>query len=519
MGEEVRRRLDGALQRRRGHRTIRAVRSSLPAAMAVTVALLTSAAPAGAAEVLVLERDGEVTVREDRFLPAAQPEPQARASRTGRDDARPRARAAETNRTVRGELRRLESSGNLSSAEHDRYRGQYDRAKQTLRRLEGARRANLGAVVDTLEDLTARGRLAPSRAPVLFETLERNRQWWTEGELIGSGRRVSFAGSELVWQHYGGAGLQIQWLGTFGRANALFSTRENDPQLRALLGEAAPLATRRAGGLGWESLFRFGDGEPPWVSGMTQGTAAQAYARGALRLQDGALMTVGREALGVFSRRAPTGVWGGTSTHAHYLQYSYDGDLRIYNGFVQALNGVYDFAKFANDDPARALFARGEAQLRRTLERGDLDTGGWSRYSNRTDSSLHYHRVLRDFLRGLCQRLGEGRVAADPAPYCALAQRFTADLTRPPVLALRSRAATAGRPKTVTFTTDKPVAVTMTVARGDDVVERVTRSVRAGRPQITWDKPRRSGTYTVTLAATDPAGNRATERGEIRVSR
>jgi len=127
--------------------------------------------------------------------------------------------------------------------------------------------------------------------------------------------------------------------------------------------------------------------------------------------------------------------------------------------------------------------------------------------------------VLRDFLRGLCQRLGEGRVAADPAPYCALAERFTADLTRPPVLDLRSRAATGGRPKAVTFTADKPVTVTMTVARGDDVVERVTRSVRAGRPQITWDEPRREGTHTVTLAATDPAGNRATESGELEVTR
>jgi hypothetical protein len=488
--------------------------------VAVTVVALTLSAPAGAAETTVLERDGETTVREDPFLPEAVIEPQAREPRDDADGAdRPRAGAADTKRTVRRELRRLESSGKLSNAEHDRYRAQYDRAEQTVRRLEGARRANLGAVIDTLEGLTARGRLASSRAPVLFETLERNRQWWTEGELIPSGRRVSFEGSELVWQHYGGEGLQIQWLGTFGRANALFSTRKHDAQLRELLEEATPLATRRAGGLGWESVFRFGTGSPPWVSGMTQGTAAQAFSRGAVRLQTGAFMTTGREALGVFSRRAPVGVFGGTSTHAHYLQYSYDGKLRIYNGFVQALNGIHDFAKFANDDPARALFARGEAQLRRVVERGDMDTGGWSRYSNRSDSSLHYHRVLRDFLRGLCERLGQGHVAADPAPYCALAQRFTDDLTRPPVMDLRSRAATAGRPKTVTFTADKPVRVTMSVARGDDIVERVTRSVRAGRPQITWDEPRRSGTYTVTLAATDPAGNRATERGELRVTR
>ena len=485
-------------------------------AVGFALAALVFCAPAGAAEIAVLGRDGQTTVRDDPFLPEVVAEPQPRGDRAGTDPRR--ARAAATRRSVRSELRRLASSGKLSSDEHDRYARQYDRAKETVRRLEGARRANLGVVIDTLENLTARGRLVSSRAPVLFETLERNRQWWTDGALIASGRRVGFAGSELVWQHYGGQGLQLQWLGTFGRANQLFSTREHDPQLRSLLAEAAPLATRRAGGIGWESLYRFGDGEPPWVSGMTQGTAAQAYARGALRLRDGALMTVGREALGVFSRRAPTGVWAGSSTHAHYLQYSYDRDLRIYNGFVQALNGIYDFAKFANDDPARALFARGEAQLRRALERGDLDTGGWSRYSNRRDSPLHYHRVLRDFLRGLCQRLGEGHVAADPAPYCVMAQRFTADLTRPPVLDLRSRAATAGRPKRVSFTVDKPVTVTMTVARGDDVVERVTRSVAAGRPHIRWDEPpRRAGAYVVTLAATDPAGNRATKRGELHV--
>ncbi|HEV2754002.1 MAG TPA: D-glucuronyl C5-epimerase family protein, partial [Solirubrobacteraceae bacterium] len=394
---------------------------------------------------------------------------------------------------------------------------QYDRALATRRRLRGARHVALDAVIATVEDLAAGDRLTASRAPATFLTLRRNDEWWSKGRLLRAGERVRFAGSQLIWEHYSGQGLQIQWLGTFGRANGLFLSREHDEELGAVLEEAIPLATRRAGGIAWESLFSFGDGRATWVSGLSQGTALQALSRAAIRLGRGHYLGIARSGLGIFARRAPEGVWAGTTARAHYLQYSWDRDLRIYNGFVQALNGLYDFAKLANDDRGRALFLRGEAQLRRELRR--MDTGGWSRYSNRSDSTLHYHQVLRDFLRGLCERLDEDRLPADPAPYCALAQRFTDDLRRDPEADLRSSAATAGRPKAVAFTIDKPATVTMTVARGGEVVERLTRGVRAGRARLIWDAPRRAGTYTVTLTATDPAGNRTTERGPIRVRR
>ena len=52
--------------------------------------------------------------------------------------------------------------------------------------------------------------------------MRRNRQWWSNGPLLRNGARVSFQGSRLVWQYYAGEGLQIQWLGTFGKANGLW---------------------------------------------------------------------------------------------------------------------------------------------------------------------------------------------------------------------------------------------------------------------------------------------------------
>ncbi|MGI8729541.1 MAG: hypothetical protein ACR2LK_06050 [Solirubrobacteraceae bacterium] len=115
-----------------------------------------------------------------------------------------------------------------------------------------------------------------SRLPALFKTVARNRQWWSDGPLLSSGRRVSFRGSPLVWQYYTGEGLQIQWLGTFGKANALWKPRKHDSALRELLGAALALAAQRAGGIAFEYLFNFDGGRPPWVSGLAQGTAVQA---------------------------------------------------------------------------------------------------------------------------------------------------------------------------------------------------------------------------------------------------
>ena len=59
---------------------------------------------------------------------------------------------------------------------------------------------------------------------------------------------MSFPGSRIVWEYYPGQGIEIQWLATFGEANGYYLSGHENANLRQLLGEVIPLATQRAGG-------------------------------------------------------------------------------------------------------------------------------------------------------------------------------------------------------------------------------------------------------------------------------
>lgn len=452
--------------------------------------------------------------------------------------------AATKGPTVRAELQRLQRAGELDAATADGYRKAYTSARTTLKRLSGFRRVQLKAVLANV-DATAAGRLfIPSRLPAVFLTLQRNRAWWASSPLPFAGQRVTFAPSQVVWQFYPGQGWQIQWLGTFGKANALWMVRTRDADLRRLLDEALGLATQRAGGIAFEYLFHFDGGRPPWVSGLAQGTGLSALSRGAVRLKDAKYFDAARSALGIFKVPPPAGVLDKTTAGAHYLQYSYAPKLHIANGFTQALNGLHDFATLANDADGRALFSAGEAQLR--VELPAFDTGAWSLYSKPgAESDLGYHKVLRDFLRGLCDRLTAdqtrdaqsspattttppstggtpaGSVAAapvpDPALYCDTAQRFTADLTTQPALtisppsSLRAKAAGA-----VPFTLSKVSTVTITAVRRGSVVLRRTARLGRGRHKVDL-RPTKAGPLLVRARAVDLAGNAGATEATVHV--
>jgi hypothetical protein len=422
---------------------------------------------------------------------------------------------------TRKALAQLYDAGQLDEETYASAAAGYDDALKTLGKLKGTRQTELRAVIADVDALAAAGGLTPSRVPAAFLTLERNRQWWTTGALLRYGQRVGFPDSGLVWQYYPGQGIQIQWLGTFGKANALYSSKKKT-QLAALLDEAVPLAGERAGGLAWESLFRFDGGRPPWVSGLTQGTAIQAIARAGVQLKRPDYLEVAKRALGIFRTPPPEGVLVQTQAGAHYLQYSFAPTLHILNGFIQSLVGLHDYAQLAGDDEGLAMFAAGDAQAR--VEVPGFDTGAWSLYSSAGDwSSLGYHTLLRDFLRNLCTRLqADARRTHQPidaAVYCDTAQRFTDDLITPPTIQLVTRHARARKPATIAVTLSKPSRVAISLSRGGRVRFSTSVQLQGGRQTIRWSKAGKAALYVVRLSAVDLAGNRGGSGSTLRLRR
>lgn len=387
---------------------VRLIRFALLAAC-----LLVPAAPAAAAPVLVLGEGGRVVREHDRFTPPATPvEPRAAKA------AAP-ARAAGTS-PVRRALDKLRGAGAISAAQHEQRVKDLDDALFIRNQLGGTRRRELDGVLALLSGIAARGQLDASRLHPLWLQLNRNVEWWGFAERIpAGGERVRFRNSRVLYQYFPGQGLQLHPLANWGRASALIRDGYR-PNAREFLAELLPLAAERDGAMTWEYYFNFLGGSPPWTSGLSQGTALVALARSYRDLGDEAYVRALRSAVRLYAFPAPLGVRVPSRWGNHYAEYSFAPRLRIINGFIQALNGLWDARPYTT--LARTLYARGDRQARRELP--GYDTGRWSFYSNNRDlSPLNYHVLLRDFLRELCGRT-KTRI------YCVKASRFTGYLRR-----------------------------------------------------------------------------------------
>jgi hypothetical protein len=503
-------------------------------AVAVAAALLV-AAPAQAGEVILVDGDRAVRVndpavpterevslgmpvggrgpagiaaaRSDRGPAGVAPArssraaPAARRARAAWRRARGAPRKRRDRRAVYAALRRVERRGSAEEADVRRWRTWYVRSLRTYRKLRGARREQLGYVIDSVEALAMGRRLGVSRMPAAFVQLERNRRYWRSLPYPGAGDQVSFKGSEILYQYFPGKALQLHPLATFKKANHMFGACQrgdatcDEAGLRLLLDEMAALAVRRTKKfIAWEYAFHFGGGSPPWISGLSQGTALQAYARAGGLLADPRYVETGRAGLGAFEASPPRGVrTRGPGGGVHYLEYSFAPRLYIFNGFLQALIGLHDFGKLTGDTRATALYQEAEPEARAEVPLSDI--GDWSLYSYRgAESSRDYHELLREFLASMCtRRLGP--------LYCEYAEKYRGYQVDPPELTYTGPdGAVAGERTAIRFELSKLSAVEVKVLRGSRVVFSKVDTFRRGSGAFAF-RPGAPGSFTVQLAA------------------
>jgi hypothetical protein len=493
---------------------MRALLKTTAAAAGVALAMLPAAGPAHAGQVLRVSPTTADRVEDPLVPPRGTAdlgrEPGAGAPRATASAAKgPKGTSKRGRKAVLGALTKAARARRISRGALRRYRRAYSRALAVRRRLKGARGRELAAVTATLESIALRSRLTASRMPALFLILRRNTEFWPRKRFPRNRERVTFRGSEILFEYYAGHGLQLQPLLNFKKANIMHSACVKPagvPCQRAglarLLREMAATSSQRGGFRTWEYFFRFGGGSPPWMSGMAQATGVQALGRAWQLLGDRRLLAEARAALPAFEAGPPTGIatrgpLGGT----HYLQYSFARRLYIFNAFMQSLIGLFDYAEATGDARARSIFERAEPEAR--MEVPHSDTGDWSTYSfGGRESTREYHELLREFLAGLCSRLRE-------TTYCDTARRFRGYTTDPAELALTGPAtAQKGQRVAVRFWLSKLSAVQIVITReGAPELDR-TATFRRGEGSFEW-VPRSEGTYTVSLAAKELRTGRA----------
>jgi hypothetical protein len=491
------------------------------------LAILALAAPASASQVLEVRHDGRLVTRQ---VPALPPPlgPEVAVPGGEQDcpvpDAKPRVTAAR-GPSVHKAIATAARHRTISKAEAAHYRASYSAAVKAHGRVTGRNRRELGSVISVLNEIAHRGKLTGGRMPAVFLQLDRNREFWHGKPAFPArpdlapdpctrppsnnpaGARIVFEGDPLVFQYYPGQGIQLQPLANFGMANGLVTACRHDPPtcdrttLKQLLDELVAIRSSRGGFITWEYWFHFGGGAPPWTSGLSSGTAIQALARASEPsiLNDKSYLRVAHSALGVFRHGPPTGVRVRSGHGYHYLIYSFAPGLRVLNAFLQAITGLYDYAKVSGDTVARSLWKAGDRAARGELHR--YDTGRWSRYSaGGAESTLGYHRLVTGFLDDLCGRIG--------GKYCTYYKRFRSYLGAKPVVRFTGKGqSTTGRPYRLLYKVNKASCVTAEVTdTSGNLVFRGRKKVAKGEHRFLWT-PEAPGGYVLTIEAVDQNKN------------
>lgn len=166
----------------------------------------------------------------------------------------------------------------------------------------------------------------------------------------------------------------------------------------------------------------------PWYSGLAQGNGVSMLIRAAAETGDHAFADAAHRAFR--SLELPVSRGGVLVTDKRgdvwIEEYIVDPPSHILNGFIWALLGVYDYARWSGRSDASALWERCVRTLEGRLD--EFDTGWWSLYEAPNTgrpmlASLYYHRLHAVQLRVLHELTGIEAFAARAARFEAYARR------------------------------------------------------------------------------------------------
>jgi hypothetical protein len=379
-------------------------------------------------------------------------------------------------------IKRALASHRIDAATAAAGRAEINRAAHLARTLPSGRREHVRVALGELASFS--GRLTQPRALSLIGQLQANDAYFAKH--YAPAPKTDIADDDgVVYRYFAGRCFEFHPLANFGALNAHVAAQDADATQRLADALIARGVYQTGGGIAWEYTFPYAGGHAPWVSGMAQAVAAQAFARAAALVPDNEA-TYMREAHAAYSlipKRLLTSVAAGPWIRL----YSF-GSLRVLNAQLQAIVSLQSYAVQAEDGEAGSLAARMQRAAAMTLPR--FDTGYWTYYALPYDSSsLDYQRFVVQLLRKLA--------SADPR-FADASTRIAHYEKEPPAFRLEN-----GSLGTLRFWLSKPSTVQANTGAGP--TRRVT--LGAGWHTFGWSEPKRPGVYPVHVTAVDATGN------------
>ena len=237
-------------------------------------------------------------------------------------------------------------------------RSEVNRAAYLARSLPSGRREHV--LVALAEVASFKGRMTAPRALSLLGMLRANDSYFARHYAPAPKTDITDEDG-VVYRYFPGRCFEFHPLANFGALNAHIAARDADATQRLADALIARGVYVTGAGVGWEYTFDYAGGRAPWLSGMAQAVAAQAFARAAALVPDEQTQLL-RSAHAAF-RTIPGRLLTSVSAGPWIRLYSFD-SLRVLNAQLQAVVSLQSYAESVDDPDAAALAARMQRSAR-----------------------------------------------------------------------------------------------------------------------------------------------------------